>query len=443
MLRSIRLRLLVLWATVLALTLVALSWGLALLFDRHAERVELAALNNRFDALATALEPAPGHPVLAERPGDPLFQRPLSGHYWQIELDGALLRSRSLWDYTLPLPEAAPEVGGQSVRDLPGPKGERLVVLDRSIRLGPSGTPIRIAVAADRAELTEARRAFLRDLWPYLLLLALALVAAAAAQVTLGLRPLSAIGARVAALTSGAERRIGSDLPTEVMPLAQEIDSLLDAREAEVDRARQRAGDLAHALKTPLQALIGEAGRLRQRGDAGAADGLEEVAMAMQRHVDRELTRARIAVGSHAATDPARAVQDVVSVLRRTARGPGIDWQIEAEPVKVRIDRADLTEALGALIENAAFHAEGLVRIAIGLRDGQVAITVRDDGPGADPAQLEAMRGRGVRLDSRSGGHGLGLAIADDIAEAAGGRLELRNATPGLEAMLILPRAGG
>ncbi|MEA5160649.1 HAMP domain-containing sensor histidine kinase [Cereibacter johrii] len=444
-LRSIRLRLVVVNALALALALAAAAWGLALLFDRHAERVALSALAARADALTTALERDPDGTLRFLAPsGDPAYRQPLSGHYWQVSLNGRLLRSRSLWDYVLPLPENAPPPSrtGRPLT-LPGPQGEALLVLDRTVQIGTGAdaTRVRISVAQDRAELSRAQQSFLRELAPFLAMLALALVAAGAVQVTLGLRPLAAIGQRVGALAAGRARRIGTDLPTEVLPLAREIDILLEAREQELERARSRAGDLAHGLKTPLQALLGEAIRLRARGEEAAARGIEEVASGIQRHVDRELMRARIMRDrAGTASDPAEAAQRLIRVLRRTERGSALSWQLEAEErLLVRLESADLTEALGPLMENAATHAAGAVRVRIGAAGASVAIHVSDDGPGAP--DIEAIRARGVRFDTRSGGHGLGLAIAGDIVETAGGELRLRNLSPGFGATLILPAA--
>lgn len=199
-LRSIRLRLVVVNALALALALAAAAWGLALLFDRHAERVALSALAARADALTSALERDPGGTLRFLAPsGDPAYQQPLSGHYWQVSFDGRLLRSRSLWDYVLPLPEEAPSPArtGRPLT-LPGPQGEALLVLDRTVQIGPGAEAarVRISVAQDRAELSRAQQSFLRELAPFLAMLALALVAAGAVQVTLGLRPLAAIGSK-------------------------------------------------------------------------------------------------------------------------------------------------------------------------------------------------------------------------------------------------------
>jgi signal transduction histidine kinase len=279
------------------------------------------------------------------------------------------------------------------------------------------------------------------DLLPYLALLALVLVATGAAQLLIGLRPFARIRQRLAAVSQGAARRMGSDLPAEVLPLAAQIDSLLDAAETETDRARARAADLAHGLKTPLQALLGEAGRLQAAGAAEAARGVTEIVDAMQTHVDRELSRARRAADrAQAQALPLTVARAVAGVLMRTPDGAALDWRITGDDLPARIDPADLTEALGALAENAARHAASRVEISCAaLDDTRLVVVLRDDGPGVDPADLDRLLQRGVRLDTRGGG--LGLSIAAEIAVGAGGGLALTPGDPGLVARLVLLRS--
>ena len=438
---SLRLRFFLVGAAVLAATVAISAFGLAFLFERHVERRAVAELSVRLDQIAAGLDAGSRGVTLTRAPADPRYRRPLSGSYWQLETPGVTLRSRSLWDQALDVPPRRP--GDANLRELrlTGPRHEPLLAIERSLRVGPQQAVVSATVAMDRDELTAARRAFVGELAPYLGFIAAALLAAGWAQVTIGLRPLADIGSRVATLRADGAARLGDDFPAEVRPLAAEIDALIDAREADVARARARASDLAHALKTPLQALIGEAARLRAAGAETAAQGIEEVAGAIDRHVQRELARARVAGAPRAASaDPATAVSGVLAVLKRTPEGRRVSWSVAVAPgLRVRIDVADLTEALGALAENAARHAASAVRITAERRERLLAIEIRDDGSGAEAAAIDRMRARGVRLDTRSAGQGLGLAIAAEIADAAGGRLELANAAPGLAATLLLP----
>ncbi|MGM0585540.1 MAG: ATP-binding protein, partial [Pseudomonadota bacterium] len=222
-----------------------------------------------------------------------------------------------------------------------------------------------------------------------------------------------------------------------------QVDDLIAAREAEAERARRRAADLAHGLKTPLQALVGEASRLRARGQTAAAEGIEEIATAMRRHVDRELVRARAAARAPGASSaPAEVIDRVLAVLARTPEGRELEWPRRASgELRAGIDADDLTEALGAVMENAARHARGRVETEVLDRGGRVVVRVRDDGPGIPEAEAQRLLGRNERLDTAGPGTGLGLSIAREILEAVGGELKLSSGGGGLEADLVLPRA--
>lgn len=443
---SLRLRLVGAGAVAVTLAIVTASFGLAALFSAHVERRAVAELSVQLDQVLAGIErDGAGQLFLATTPADPRFQRPYGGLYWQITAEGRLLRSRSLWDVEIPLPPDDLKDGAEHVHALPGPAQTDLLVIERSVtlpaRLGAAS--MRAAVAMDRAELAQARRDFMRDLAPWSAALAVILVLAGWGQIAVGLRPLAEIRDRVAALRTGRKRRLGADLPAELMPLAAEVDALLDAREAELARARTRAGDLAHGLKTPLQALLGEAGRLRDAHRPEAA-AIEDIASAMRAHVERELARTRVAMkGPQARADVAQVVAGLLRVIRRTETGAARDWVTEIPSgLVLAAEPEDLAEALGALIENAARHARTRVCIrAVAEHEGRMQVSVIDDGPGIPPERIATLIERGGRADQLGPGSGLGLAIARDIAEALGGTLTLHPADPGLEARLTLPAA--
>ena len=443
---SLHLRLFAAGAASVIAALALAAFGLSLLFDAHVQRRAVADMSIQLDQVLGGIDLDPAGQLILARPlSDPRFLRPLSGLYWQIDVKDTTLRSRSLWDYTLPLPFDEPVDGTVHIHDIAGPTGSTLLVLERRVRLPPrlGSYPVRIAVAMDRAELRAEGQSFVNDMVPYLALLAAFLIVAGWVQVAVGLRPLATVGARVAAVRSGQSTRLGEDFPTEVRPLAGEVDALIEAREDDVVRARARAGDLAHGLKTPLQALYGEAGRLRDKGECEAATAIDAIADAMHRHVDRELTRARIASRAPSAScDTATAVTRVLSVVRRTPTGAGVAWDVDApSALLARIDTDDLTEALGALIENAARHAASCVTITAYRQPGVVVLTIADDGPGIPEDRIDDLLTRGARLDTSGPGTGLGLSIASEIVEAVGGTLTLGNAEPGLVAKLTLPEA--
>jgi len=426
-------------AVVLALLLSDLA--LSVMFHRQVTRLTSQELEAKSMALVAGFE---GDQPPAAPPddigGDRRYLQPYSGLYWQIEVDGRTHRSQSLWDTVLPLTAAMPGRGRAELYGGDGPDGQRLLILDRSIRVGADGHPVRIAVAVSTALMDEAQQLFDRDLVPALVILGVLLILASIVQVAIGLRLFADVHRKVEALQSGRLARLGQDLPTEVRPLASAIDELLDDRDRRIERARHRAADLAHTLKTPLQALHGETSRLRQSGQNEAADAIDEIAEQIRGSVDRELGRARI--GAEGSADLAQVVERIAAVLRRTARGDeiGIITQVPSGML-VRIDAYDLTEALGSVAENALRHARERVVIRAEAKGRRIILLIEDDGPGVPPEQLDEVTRRGHFLDS--GGTGVGLSLAKEIVEAADGDLLLQNLDPGFRVSLMFWRGPG
>lgn len=446
--QSLRLRLGLFGGLAILGTLALSLIGLALLFDRHVERVAVADLEARSYSVAAMIElTGPETAGFRRAPVDPLYEQPFSGHYWQLELGPEVRRSRSLWDVTLPRIGPSLPSGSERVLDLAGPRDAPLLAFETwlTVGTGPSATEVRIVVATDRAALRAAREGFIRDLLPYSLVLGAVLSFAFWTQLTLGIRPLTAVSKRVSALRAGHIARMGGELPAEVMPLAREIDTLLTDRDEELMRARNRAADLAHGLKTPLQALLGDAAQLRDQGEAGLADSIDVIAASMQGLVDRELRRARIQSDRMLQTANLKTITEgVVNVLRRTPTGSALDWDLDIPAdLTLRIDPDDLAEAMGAIAENAARHAVSRVTVRAAADQGQATISLSDDGPGAPADAMEKLMSRGFRLDEREGGEGFGLAIVAEIVAAAGGSVAFANGGPGLTVSLTLPRAAG
>jgi signal transduction histidine kinase len=445
--RSLRLRLLLFGAASVTLALILSAFGLVLLFERHVERQVDAELDVHLTQLVAGLgRDGAGNIVVLHPPADPRFHRPFSGLYWQllIEGSGSVLRSRSLWDVELPLPSSAPNQSNVHGQRLSGPAGSTLQVVDRRFELPErlGGASARALAGLDTRDIDKTVAGFVQDLVPFLVLIGAFLIAAAWAQVTLGLRPLSVIRERLTAIGSGGAQRLGSGFPDEVNPLAQEIDRLLDARDADVTRARARAADLAHGLRTPLQVLAGDAERLEQKGEAEIASQLKGLVASMHRHVERELNRARLRAGAvQVSADVREVAERVINVVRRTACGRELAWDIDVSPsLRARIDPDDLAEALGNLLENAARHARSRVGVLACSSGDGVLIKIVDDGPGIPAERVAEALTRGKRLDTLGSGRGLGLAIVSDIAEAWGARLAIEPAAPGLQASLKLER---
>ena len=437
---SIRLRLWAAGGASMLLALVLAGVGLSNLFERHVERRVEAELAVQLNALIAATSFQDGSLRVAP-PNDPRFAEPLSGYYWQVEdlATGVLVRSRSLWDGTLKL-TSSPSPETQHLEEIDGLDGETLIVLDRTVT-DASGVRFRAAVAEGYATVSTSVAEFTAELVPALLLLGMAFLAANFIQITVGLAPLKTLRAAVADVITGRRTRLDASAPREVQPLAKEIDRLLDSQEKELGRARVRATDLAHGLKTPLQVLSSDIRTLRDKGERELADEIEKSVSAIRRHIERELTRARLARGPAASTRAlVRAcVTRIVDVVRRTPAGSALDFQVNVpETLTAPMEEADLAELLGNLVENAARFARTRVVIAAAQRPDGVELVVSDDGPGVPAADREAVLARGVRLDRNGPGTGLGLAIVADVVEAYGGRLALEDARPGLRVCVLL-----
>ncbi len=445
---SLRLRLLIAGAVSISIALGIAGFGLTELFRRHVERRVDSELNVYLNQLVSGIARTPaGDLAVAHRPPDPRFEAPLSGLYWQIDATpgGKVLRSRSLWDNVLDLPAETNINDEVHRREIVGPHRAKLYLLQRYIELPAElgGQRVLIAVALQAEEVRNSIRNFAIDLLPFLLLIGALLAAAFWLQVSIGLRPLAAIRGKLSAIRTGTAQRLGNGFPDEVQPLAAEIDDLLDARDLAIEKAKGRAADLAHGLKTPLQVLNVEIDRLKSKGEAGIASDIASLAEAMRRYVDHELARARIAYAAKdASTDVASVIDRVVRVAERTPEGQKVVWQKNTpQTLMASIHGDDLAEVLGNLTENAARHARKQVSISARADNGVVVVTVADDGPGiAEEHQADAMV-RGRSLDTRKNGTGLGLAIVADILEAWHGSLTLDNGAPGLIATVRLRAA--
>ena len=445
---SLRLRLVAGGLVAILIALTIAGAGLTLLFERHVTRTIGDDLDIYLKQLVAGIDAdAQGKLVVGRPPADPRFADPLSGLYWQVSDDaGQVLRSRSLWDAALDLPqdELSPRELHHHV--ILGPANTRLLVSERRVLLtvGDRRAPVRVVVAADLARVSAAGSQFARELALALGLLGLVLAAATSIQVGLGLRPLDALRRGVADVRSGQRKHLPVDVPAEVKPLVEEVNSLIDAQEREIERSRSRAADLAHGLKTPLAALAADVARLRQRGERDVAQAIEAVGDTMSRHVDRELARARArgtARQRGGISTPLRPlVESLVLTLARTPAAQRLAFEtfITGEP-SVPLDRTDLAEVLGNLLENAARHATRKVRIGADA-SANPAISVEDDGPGIASAERARVLERGVRLDERGEGAGLGLAIVQDVLSAYGWQLVLTDSELGGLKAIVAPQ---
>ncbi len=429
------------------ITILLLGGGIAL--DRSLTSLVTRNFDNQLGYMLTAMvgsaEVGPDGEVFFNRPlGDQRFLEPSSGLYWQISGPGHEdFPSRSLWDRSLKVHADHTDLAPH-VYDSDQFGGEPLRVMERSIVLPGSDTKWWFTVAESRKELNEQIRRIRSILGWSFVVLGMGLFLMAGLQTWYGLGPLRRVRAAIQRMRTTGTNRVTDPLPLEVQPLVQELNGLLAHSIKQAEEARTHAGNLAHALKTPLTVVMNAA-------TAHAPDLAETVireAAVMRRQVDHHLARAR-AVGRRAAGQARASVgESAEAVLRAVTRlyeKTRFDLDGNRETL-VAIERQDLDEILGNLIENAAKYGGGSVFVTIDPVPGAqfCEVWVEDDGLGIPDEERERIFDRGARLDTGKPGTGLGLAIVRDVAEIYGGGVELAESEDlgGLLVKLRLPRVG-
>ena len=429
---------------------VAAFWITALLLvgGFALDRILRASIVQNFDdqleyvlnAMIASSEIGPDGEVRFNRqPADQRFIEPYSGVYFQISGDGAdTFPSRSLWDRRLRVQDRHEDVEVH-VYDSNEFEGEPLRISERDVILPGSQTRWRFQVAQSREMIDTQIRQLRSTLFWSFLALGVGLLILAALQTFYGLWPLRRVRQDVAAIRSGAKTRITEAFPNEVQPLTEEINQLLAHNEDQAEEARRHAGNLAHALKTPLTVITNAA-------TANAPDLDETVcreATVMRRQVDHHLARAR-AIGrrasAHARAHVWESVEAVQRAVDRLYENVTVDIAGD-KAAQVRVERQDLDEMVGNLVENAAKYGGGRVFVTVEPKGDVIDIIVEDDGRGIPQQEREAIFQRGARLDTDKPGTGLGLAIVRDVAEIYGGRITLEESEDlgGLLARLSLP----
>lgn len=436
------------------MAMIAAGWiaVLLLLGGIALERTLTNLVQDNFDnqieyvltALVASAEIAPdsNEVFLYSQLGDQRFLEPNSGVYWQISGEGEeTFPSRSLWDRTL-------QAQGDHFDSKPHFydsdqfANEPLRMVERTVILPGSDTRWTFIVASDRGEL-DAQISRIRSilLWSFAAL-GFGLFGMTLLQIRYGLSPLRRVRAAIQHLRSTGANRITDPLPTEVEPLVEEINSLLAHTETQAEEARRHAGNLAHALKTPLTVLTNAA--TARAPDLGEAVIRET--RTMQRHVDHHLARAR-AVGRRAIGHSRTPVFECAEAVRRAVERLHPDRRIDIagnRDAQAMIERQDLDEILGNLIENAAKYGGGSVFVTVDAEpdSDHCIVWIEDDGAGIPTEDRTRIFDRGTRLDTGKPGTGLGLAIVRDVAGIYGGSVELSDSEDlgGLLVRLSLPR---
>jgi signal transduction histidine kinase len=423
---------------VLLLAAMLLLWA----FRSHLERqldAELAAYQRELLA-ATSID-GDGQLILAYRPADPRFVQPLSGWYWQAALGGKVV-AQSV--------SAGPMESGalsllstdNGIVELFGPGGRELRIMRRNVTMPGTSQPVTVLVAAPCDEIVADVHQFAWHIAAIFIALGAIFLVAVYLQVGFGLRPLALLRHEIAAIRNGRADQLSPSFPNEIAPVVTEVNALIDHNQQLIDRARNEAGNLAHALKNPLSVLSHEIAGL---------DGAKRQVLAAQVHsitgqVERILKRIRTAgpsAAGHAHVLLADVANDLVFSLETIYRDRHLSLATEIDPLAAFAgDRGDLMEMLGNLGDNACKWAKSRVSISAARNGDRLNVAIEDDGPGIAPTARNAALARGQRLDERVPGSGLGLDIVREIATLYRGSLLLGDSSlGGLRVELDLPGA--
>lgn len=436
--RSINLRLLLAVLLMVLLALPVAGWLLA----HHYRTAAVNAFDERLEATLNVViagvtyDPLAGQLNYERALGDPRFDHVYSGWYWQITDDANhSVTSRSLWDQRLPVLESE----RVTARTLPGPRGQQLRVVERDIYLAPLETPLHVSVAARDDDLREDIQEFQQMLWLGLLGLGALLLGVLALQVRWGLAPLRRMNANLREVEQGRTEQLETRLPDELATLAKSMNAVLARDQRLIERGRHTAGNLAHALKTPISVMRLLAKQLPgESRDTWEAE-LSRIDSAVRHHLARAS-----AAGEGVRFAPVAlqgTLAPLITGLARLAQRRHITLRQTVDSgVRVHMDGQDLQEMVGNLLDNALRWGKSDVHIRLQAQSEMLLLVVSDDGPGMTPQECQAAVQRGRRLDEQRSGSGLGLAIVTDLVTLYHGQMRLQRAeSGGLEVVIELP----
>lgn len=446
--------------------LIASAWIFVLLVGGGValDRILKTAITRNFDeqldyllnSMIVTAELGPDGEVVNNRElADQRFLEPGSGAYWQISGKGfEPYKSRSLWDRRLRVNQRHDDrelhiydsdefvdKTPRADRDVDDSSSQLLRIAERDLKLPGSPVRWRFQVAQSRdgldAQIATLRRTLVRSF----VLLGLGLIVMVGLQTWYGLLPLRKVRSEIARLRAGTARRIEDRMPAEIAPMVEELNALVEHNDRQAEEARRHAGNLAHALKTPLSVIMNAAAA----GQDDLGPTVIREARTMRRQIDHHLARAR-AVGRRGSAHSRAAVWPSVEAVERAVARlyPNVRLDLDGQKDLIaHIERQDLDDLLGNLVENAAKYGGGSVFVTVRAEAGFVEILVEDDGGGIPEADRIRIFDRGVRLDSGKPGTGLGLAIVRDVAEIYDGTVSLEESEDlgGLLVRLRLPAA--
>ncbi|MEZ8153863.1 ATP-binding protein [Vibrio splendidus] len=375
-----------------------------------------------------------GNLIMAERLSDPRFNQPYSGIYWRAATQDQIIRSRSLWDKDLTIKRSPIHTS------IKGPEKEKLIYIEQDIYLPELNDPVTITIGIDEDPLESTLTELTGQVWLILMLLFVGVLMLIGIQVSWSLLPLSKMQRELVMLRNGEQQGLSDNYPKEVSPLVSDLNALLFHYQELLERARNHAGNLSHALKTPLSVLINEIERLPEDDKALLQQPIHQI----QSQIDYHLGRARMAGAMNilsVKSSPCERVEAISMAFDKVYAANEVTMinELDSE-IEVAVEKTDLDEMVGNLLENSYKWASSIIRVHSNeLDDGNIELVIEDDGQGIPEEKLEQVTKRGVRLDETTPGTGLGLNIVNEMAHSYRGSLTLsKSSMGGLKASLVL-----
>ena len=402
---------------------LALLWVLRTIAMPYIiEKQMVTRLSHDFDGILNHLVVSEtGDIQIDSRVVSPMYLQLNSGYYYSIVTSRKVLNSPSLGSFSFELEPFT--IITSDIFYMQGPELQSLIAFKKSVII--NNVLVTVTTSED---LTQVKQD-VRDLSLVMLLISVLITLLAllvqSYLIHKALSPFLNLKWRLislAAIDPKASNDLNADDP---LLLSNEIQSLLQIIDRRLNQSRAAIGNLAHAIKTPLAIMY-------LLADATELDAHPDIRAQLQKHasdilnlVERELKRARIAgiggkdlLGFH----PQVELQTLSKVLKTLYRDKPLTITISAPDMLVNYDRQDILELVGNLADNASKWATERVHITLKYHDG-LDIIVEDDGPGCSPDIVNELIARGLRASETKEGHGLGLAIVNDIVEFYNGEL--------------------
>ncbi|MFW7522716.1 ATP-binding protein [Vibrio ostreicida] len=402
---------------------------------RYMEEDAKAQLSTFMDEIAATLEAdEQGHISLSSPLSDPRFSRPYSGFYWSANTDKELLRSRSLWDKKI--------IQKGLEHSLLGAREEKLIHIRSTLYFPDYDGPIDVVIGMDEQPIEDTVRSLTGQLWVILSLLYIGVLTLIIIQVQWSLSPLSKMHQELSQLRSGKKTQLDQEYPREVSPVVSDLNALVFHYQDLLERARHHAGNLSHALKTPLSVLKNEVDCLDHHLQKNLIPPLNQI----QSQIDYHLGKARMAGSKHilsVKSSPSHRVDAISKAFDKVyvQRHITLVNELDSELV-IAVEETDLDEMMGNLLENAYKWSRSMIRVHSKqnpLNSDSVDIIIEDDGEGIPQDKLTQVIERGVRLDETTPGTGLGLNIVSEMAHSYRGKLILEpSSLGGLKAVLSM-----